>query len=438
VTPTRDRKPDRIGIRMYQVGFGDSFLVSFGYPRPLGDGRDERHLMIDFGSTRWPKGRRGYREIAADIAARTDGHLDVLVVTHRHKDHLAGFGDPNAAKMLTALDPDLVVQPWTEDPQLASDAPGPADGDHSARRFAANLAQAQQFADQLASAIGPGARGFRGMLAGLALEQVPNQAAIDTLETLARKASHGPRYVFAGQASGIEGLIPGVHARVLGPPTPEQWPAVTGQRADDPQYWIAWKGLLDRMVSNVAPAGGRRSSSQQSTTTVEPGPVRWLVERMQSQETHSLLRIVRSLDDAMNNTSVILLLTVGERRLLFPGDAQIENWSYSLIGPPARRLAEQLSGVDLYKVGHHGSRNASPRSLVRLWQERDRGLTAMMSTLPGVHGTTEATAVPRSTLVAALEALGPLVRTDKLPPEALYVDVTTTAITGPADFEYTQ
>ena len=241
--------------------------------------------------------------------------------------------------------------------------------------------------------------------------------------------------MFAGLPSGIEEIIPGVRASVLGPPTPKQWPAVTGQRADDPQYWITWQSLLNRMVTNVAGTGRRGSSGRQSMTSVDPGPVRWLVERMQGQQTHSLLRIVRSLDDAMNNTSVILLLTIGDRRLLFPGDAQIENWSYSMTGPPAHRLAKQLASVDLYKVGHHGSRNASPRSLVRLWQERDRGLTSLMSTLPGVHGTTEATAVPRSTLVAALDALGPLIRTDMLAPEALYTDVTM-ATTGPVDFKH--
>ena len=38
----------------------------------------------------------------------------------------------------------------------------------------------------------------------------------------------------------------------------------------------------------------------------------------------------------------------------------------------------------------------------------------MMSTLPDVHGETEATAVPRATLVQALEGLGALYRTDKL------------------------
>ena len=51
------------------------------------------------------------------------------------------------------------------------------------------------------------------------------------------------------------------------------------------------------------------------------------------QRLNSLLRIVRILDDVLNNTSVILLFDVpGTKplRLLFPGDAQIENWEYAI------------------------------------------------------------------------------------------------------------
>ena len=47
--------PHRITVRMYQVGFGDCFLLSFAYHAPLPDGRRARHVLIDFGSTRWPK-----------------------------------------------------------------------------------------------------------------------------------------------------------------------------------------------------------------------------------------------------------------------------------------------------------------------------------------------------------------------------------------------
>ena len=65
---------------------------------------------------------------------------------------------------------------------------------------------------------------------------------------------------------------------------------------------------------------------------------------------------VRAMDDALNNTSVILLFEFGTRKLLFPGDAQIENWSYAL-----SRKADlaMLADTDVYKVGHHGSHNAT-------------------------------------------------------------------------------
>ena len=116
---------------------------------------------------------------------------------------------------------------------------------------------------------------------------------------------------------------------------------------------------------------------------------------MRDQQTHSLLRIVSSLEDALNNTSIILQFQSGTRRLLFPGDAQIENWSYSLTSTSATALRADLGTIDLYKVGHHGSRNASPRSLVTRWQPHTRPFVSMMSTLPDVHGETEATAVPR-------------------------------------------
>lgn len=165
------------------------------------------------------------------------------------------------------------------------------------------------------------------------------------------------------------------------------------------------------------------------------GPVRWLVQHLAGHRTHSVARLVRSLDDALNNTSVILLLEVGDLRLLFPGDAQIEAWR-----PTLDRLAtdadlrQRLSAVDLYKVGHHGSRNATPRSLHALWTQRSPDaprMTALMSTLSGVHGSTPATAVPRQTLVDALRQVADLHSTEDLPPGATYVEVVADTAGGP-------
>jgi hypothetical protein len=118
------------------------------------------------------------------------------------------------------------------------------------------------------------------------------------------------------------------------------------------------------------------------------------------------LGIVTVLDKVLNNTSIILLIEAAGQKLLFPGDAQLENWSYALT-----KYRKLLQGVTVYKVGHHGSLNATPR---RLWTMLTSGDTAaapsafatLLSTLPGVHGGEDdrPTEVPRRTLVDELKA----------------------------------
>lgn len=410
-------RPSSVTLRAYQVGFGDCFLLGFRYPEPLDDGRSERHVLIDFGSTRWPPGHGlRYPEIAEDIETRTGGTLDAIVVTHRHKDHLSGFASDEAAATIAGLGPRRVLRPWTENPEAAADATGQALVGERSLRFAEGLGQAQEFAEAVAASVDENARGFRQGLRAFALEQVANRKAIGRLDELAEQAEAGAAYLFAGEPSGLEALLPGVAVHVLGPPTIDQWPQVAGARDDDPEYWLRQRGLLTRMLEAAnAPPETVRVAARVPAGGIDPGPVRWIVRRLHDQQTHSLLRIVRGLDDALNNTSLILLFEAGTRRLLFPGDAQIENWSYALTSPAGDAFQGLLKEVDLYKVGHHGSRNASPRSLVGRWGGRSRPLTSVLSTLPGVHGHSEATSVPRTTLCDALGALGTLHRTDVLP-----------------------
>ena len=84
--------------------------------------------------------------------------------------------------------------------------------------------------------------------------------------------------------------------------------------------------------------------------------------------------------------------------------------------------AALLADVDFYKVGHHGSRNATPRKL--LWENfrkrKGRQLKTMMSTMPGKHGTKKSkTEVPRETLLTALKSESQLLNTDDLPKSEL-------------------
>jgi hypothetical protein len=124
---------------------------------------------------------------------------------------------------------------------------------------------------------------------------------------------------------------------------------------------------------------------------------------------------------------------------LFGGDAQIENWEYALRAAPdhPHNLA-LLREVDVYKVGHHGSRNATPRTLFKLWEEsatRDRPMYALMSTKAGVHGKTEATKVPRKTLVAAIDTrmtAERFLKTTDLPRNSWYVELKADLTAGKA------
>lgn len=96
-----------VTVRMYDVGFGDCFLLRI--PTPEG----EKKILIDCGSfgslPSKPGGGRGAKkqtieEIAGavidDLAEDEPGGVpraDVVVVTHRHKDHISGFVHPRWA-----------------------------------------------------------------------------------------------------------------------------------------------------------------------------------------------------------------------------------------------------------------------------------------------------------------------------------------------------
>ena len=149
-----------------------------------------------------------------------------------------------------------------------------------------------------------------------------------------------------------------------------------------------------------------------STMERTPQAARWLVPQIDRMNAEELLGIVRSIDDALNNTSLILLFEVGGKRFLFPGDAQLENWNYALKdSPEADDNQKLLSGTDFYKVGHHGSLNATPKTLWNLFKKRSEDgnkpgrLSTAVSTMAGKHGSQSSkTEVPRKTLVEALES----------------------------------
>lgn len=423
--------PSRVSIRTYQVGFGDCFLLSFAY------GDRERHVLVDFGSTGLPKAKRGHRDrmlaIAHDIKARCGGRLDAVIATHRHKDHISGFATnqkgTGPGDIIRALKPRIVVQPWTEDPGLSRAARGPASKADVNALHALSLAAMNTVAESSLKEIAHlgryAERDTVERLSFLGEDNLANKAAVANLMTMGQRK---PAYVFHGSRSGLEAVLPGVKVHVLGPPTLRQSDGVRGQKAKDREYWqlaarslVAAHGGSDTRRAIAVLRGGRRSIDL-------PIDTRWLIARMRDQRADQLLRIVRELDDAMNNTSLILLFAFGDKKLLFPGDAQIENWRHALAKP---RVVKLLRDVNVYKVGHHGSLNATPKSLwagfTRRKSRRPTGaaLKALMSTLADKHGhASDNTEVPRQTLVEALRKDTDLLDTRAYATGQLYRDVT--------------
>ena len=330
-------QPLQFIVRVYNVGFGDCFLLRFQYEQA------PRHVLIDFGGLGAPESL--LLRIAHDIKRQCGGKLDAVVATHPHSDHINGFAGL-AGSVIASCRPEAVVQPWTLRPGAPPDA--------------------------------------------LEFFRSGNRSALDNLAKMGRQ-SHYVRHL---SASGLETVLPGVTTTVLGPPSLKQNEAIRQQIRRHPDFW------------HIRPGSGKSEL---------PPHARWLAGRLGSMAARESLELFSILDNAVNNSSVILLFEAGARKLLFPGDAQIESWAHTLAQPALCRL---LAGVDLYKVGHHGSLNGTPKSLWRLFSNRSANpaphrLVTLLSTEAGKHGDARrGTEVPRRKLVDELASQSQLINTE--------------------------
>nr|AUN35948.1 hypothetical protein [uncultured bacterium] len=416
-------------LRTYHVGFGDCFLLSFRY-----DGGLERHVLIDFGSTQTPPGKPDVMmETARDIQARVkDGELTAVVATHRHRDHISGFATSSkrdgTGDLIRACNPKLVIQPWTEDPDLPTDATAPAE--HKSFRLALMDLHAVSF--NVAREAGAYKDlGLAEQLSFLGENNLANKSAVDNLIGMGKAAQ--AEYVYAGFATALSKLLPGVTVSVLGPPTLEQTTKIKKQRSkDEAEFWHFWQPTVQAVRLGFAgpePGSQPKDDPQPAfphaprySPSENPPQMRWFRRKMREMRGTELLELVRILDKVLNNTSVILLFEFAGRKLLFPGDAQIENWSYCL---DDSEICEKLKEVDLYKVGHHGSLNATPTSLWKLFTRKRAGengddpgvMKTIVSTLAGKHGHPEdGTEVPRTTLVSELAKSSDFYTTQRMEP----------------------
>ena len=104
----------------------------------------------------------------------------------------------------------------------------------------------------------------------------------------------------------------------------------------------------DDYLSRIAPASGLEF------TKIE-------VDQFVATAQTDALALAVSLEKAVNGTSLMLAFECGDQMLLFPGDAQWGTWDRAIADPAKKRL---LAATTFLKVGHHGSHNATPRRYV--------------------------------------------------------------------------
>ncbi len=398
--PRKARKPadfvPRATVRMYCQGLGDCFLLSFETaPKVF------FRVLIDCGIYKAsPDAGRIMNEVVDDIVetTKTDehehGYVDVLVVTHEHWDHISGFYQ--AIDKFELLDVGEVWQAWTEDEKdpIARDLLA------KYKKVKANLVGALRALQNAKGLSVPRALGeaFEVMgFFGVSKEggKDGDKANDDEYEMikkmLARKGR--PDCLVPGEVKELEGT--GVKAFVLGPPKD-----LVALGKDDPGAKDGYHKQASAFFDGMGAALGAIESGADAVDAADrrgkPFAPRQEVPLAHAKETdfyrhlyafgdgdhpqafrsiddiesESLGHLALRLDSHINNTSLVLAFRLESGRvLLFPGDAQAGNWK-SWANPekplafenPKIDARELLEQTVFYKVGHHGSHNATPKT----------------------------------------------------------------------------
>ncbi len=363
----------RVKIRMYRQGLGDCFLLTI--PRKTGK---PFYVVIDCGVILGTKNAGDIMsQVVQHIIETTGGHIQLLAATHEHWDHISGFGQ---ARELWSdkgkLTIDEVWLSWAENPKdpLAQKLRG----ERQALRLTLQTAAARmalsgnpESADEIS-----GLLSFFGASAG---------STSDALEVV-RGLSENLRYC-KPQDNPVKLPETDVTVYALGPPPDEKLikkynpskkePETYGINAMN-QYLEAITPALmssdldapfDEKFQIPLPAGQQMAFFQRYYwgEDVDSKEKNQSWRRIDGSWLDSSSALALQLDSATNNTCLVLAFELGDGDvLLFAADAQVGNWlswqdlSWTVNGK-AVTGPDLLSRTIFYKVGHHGSHNATLR-----------------------------------------------------------------------------
>jgi beta-lactamase superfamily II metal-dependent hydrolase len=434
------KKKGEVGVRvrMYRVGFGDFFLLTI----PTEDG--DQHILIDCGVTPGTthKGDIGtIKDAVAHMAEETGNHLAVIIVTHRHMDHIIGFS--RCEEIFKQIKVDAIWMPYWE-----------SEYDEHASKFQAELtALAMDVQQHLALAAGTdieidemigmlrNATGVEDDDEGLTLDgaKKPGKGGGSNAKSLALlKEGLGvaPQYLAKGDKPKLPSALKkaGLKVEILGPPPEDalEFMKLTDLKKGVGQYLGAASdassskkfdpfGTAWRATRDDYPASAFREFELRKGTTVPPPyGAEALEAAIKGAQPAVLLTAVKEMDKFLNNQSLVVLFTFEGKNLLFVGDAQAGNWEYWMYGgsptkaPSLEDISKEgktvLGNLHFYKVGHHGSTNSTPITAV---QAMEGEFASMCSTQEDSYGNVaKGTEVPRNPLIAALGEKSATIRSD--------------------------
>ena len=444
VASTADPAADRYRakIRMYCHGLGDCFLVTLPREAPV-DGREKAFILIDCGlilGTENAKTRM--QEVVADIAGTTGGFVDLLVVTHEHWDHVSGF--VQARKEFQEITFGSVWFGWTENPDDDKAQALVTRRNAAVKALTESGIRMRQFGVDGAADTVNGLLNFFGE--DIDSEQLLGAAGTHSTRgamEVARAFVETPRYC---KPTDPPAPFAGTPARlyVLGPPEDEMLLKTSLPSKRDPEtYGIdeidKWAALfldelaIDSDTQQSAPFGPQSAIPLEVARKVpffserywgggeDGGAWRRIDGDCLAASTDLALR----LDNDTNNTSLVLAIELDDGDvLLFAADAQVGNW-LSWQGLEWSVDGRRVTGPDLlnrtvfYKVGHHGSHNATLRE--KGLEQMTKLQLAMIPVDQDAARKKKWDHMPLPELVEALAVRtgGHLVRSDTPLPEAL-------------------
>ena len=378
-----------VRVRMYRQGLGDCFLLSFTQQ----DG-SVRHMMIDCGIFQGTSnGSKIMKAVANDIKDETNSKIDVVLLTHEHWDHISGFSYAKDIFQKTDFRFEEVWTGWTEnkeDPKFKEVR------DRFEKKIRGLRAALKQMGtDEHHSAL----RETVNALVNEYFGQNDPVAGLTGAETwkyvLDKSILQPPRYCSPGQVHTLEG-VDGVRIYILGPP--EDFELLDDEESPEDE---TYRKHLRMAVGDsfLAAATGDDDADFDSETYMpfdgkfsvpfdvvkaDPalfGPV-GIRYGFDEAEKDAWRRIdddwlalagdlALNIDGITNNTCLAIAIEMidSERVMIFPGDAQFGNWiSWQKLKwtvPDANGGESEIDVNDLlkrtvfYKVGHHGSHNAT-------------------------------------------------------------------------------